>query len=58
MLEGSFSTSATKMPHEEVFERWFERFPHAAGANPDDKKLNNWWKYVFAINQPDRMKPE
>jgi hypothetical protein len=35
---------------------WFAHLPRAPGVNTGDGKLNNWWKYVFAFNQEERLK--
>jgi len=40
--------------HRNYLNWWFSRLPHAAGINPKDKKLNNWWTYVFDINSPEK----
>lgn len=32
--------------HEGYMKWWFSHLPHFQGVNPDDGKLNNWWKYV------------
>ncbi len=33
---------------------WFLHLPHAAGTNPD-KRLNDWWTYVFRFNKFDEQ---
>ena len=42
--------------HRNYMNWWFKRLPHVSGTNAEDNKLNNWWKYVFAINQPEHLK--
>lgn len=32
---------------------WFARLPRAAGINPANGRLNNWWEYVFRFNEYD-----
>ena len=39
--------------HRNYLKWWYNRLPHAPGTNPENGRLNNWWKYVFQFNDYD-----
>lgn len=36
---------------------WFNHFPQAPGINEEDGKLNNWWHYIFSLDNPIAYDP-